>query len=132
MPSPTLPEISLFLLLVIASGVLFYRRISPVVITILKSRPDPGFALDSLSRRIRDFIWEVLCQGKVIKERPLPGIAHAFVFWGFCAFGLVTLNHFATGLGFPFLSIDSGFGRTYFYLAAFFAIAVTISIAGLT
>ena len=45
------------------------------------------------------FISEVLLQSKVIRERPLPGIAHAFVFWGFCAFALVTLNHFAQGFG---------------------------------
>jgi Fe-S oxidoreductase len=61
----------------------------------------------------------------------LPGIAHAFVFWGFCAFALVTLNHFATGIGFPFLSRDSWFGRIYFYLAAAFAVSVAVSIAGL-
>jgi hypothetical protein len=38
----------------------------------------------------------------VIRCRPLPGIAHAFVFWGFCAFALVTANHLAMGFGFPF------------------------------
>ena len=31
-----------------------------------------------------------MLQGKVIRERPLPGLAHAFVFWGFCAFALIT------------------------------------------
>ena len=45
-----------------------------------------------------DFIWEVLLQGKVISQRPLPGIAHALVFWGFCVFALVTINHFADGV----------------------------------
>jgi hypothetical protein len=41
------------------------------------------------SRRGPRFIWEVLLQGKVIRDRPLAGIAHAFVFWGFCAFALL-------------------------------------------
>jgi len=40
--------------------------------------------------RIRQFLWEVVAQGKVIGQRPLPGIAHALVFWGFCAFALAT------------------------------------------
>jgi Fe-S oxidoreductase len=61
----------------------------------------------------------------------LPGIAHAFVFWGFCAFALITLNHFATGLGHPFLLHNCWFGRFYFYFAAAFAVCVAVSIAGL-
>ena len=38
------------------------------------------------------FVSEVLLQAKVIRDRPLAGIAHAFVFWGFCAFALITLD----------------------------------------
>ena len=48
------------------------------------------FSLHPLGRRVWDFFWEVLCQAKVIKQRPAPGIAHAFVFWGFLAFALVS------------------------------------------
>ncbi len=72
-----------------------------------------------------------LCQSKVIRQRPLPGLAHAFVFWGFCAFALVTLNHAAVGLGIGFLDPAGWFGRFYFYLAAAFAIACAAGIAGL-
>ena len=36
----------------------------------------------------------------------LAGIAHAFVFWGFCAFGLVTLNHLAAGFGWRFRCVS--------------------------
>ena len=61
-------------------------------------RKTPAFDLFPIGKRVWDFVWEVLFQGKVIRERPLPGLAHAFVFWGFCAFALVTLNHFAIGL----------------------------------
>ena len=52
-----------------------------------------------LGPRIRQFLWEVMLQGKVIEQRPLPGLAHAFVFWGFLAFALITLNHIAAGFG---------------------------------
>jgi len=58
------------------------------------------------------------------QQRPLPGIAHAFVFWGFCAFGLVTINHFAQAAGLHLLSRNNLFGQFYFCLAALFGIAV--------
>jgi Fe-S oxidoreductase len=131
MLSPTWPEISLFLAAVSISLFLFARRIAPVVQTILRSPKDPGFQLRPIGKRVRDFVWEVLLQGKVIKERPLPGIAHALVFWGFCAFAVVTANHFAAGLGVGSLSRDSAFGQFYFGMAALFAFAVLASILGL-
>src|SRR5262249_5432140 len=63
--------------------------------------------------------------------RPLAGIAHAFVFWGFCAFALVTLNHLATAFGGRFLDSATIFGTFYFAFAGLWAVAVAISIAGL-
>ncbi|HUX45836.1 MAG TPA: hypothetical protein VMV57_13890, partial [Terracidiphilus sp.] len=121
----------LFLSLAIASAALFWWRFSPIFRRIVRSRPDPDFHLAPVARRIRDFVWEVLCQSKVIRQRPLPGLAHAFVFWGFCAFVLVTLNHCAVGLGLGFLSPKGLFGRFYFYFAALFALACAVGIAGL-
>ena len=50
---------------------------------ILQSKRDPSFHLFPIGKRIWDFFWEVLCQAKVVRERPLPGLAHAFVFWAF-------------------------------------------------
>lgn len=87
-----------------------------------------NFALGDLARRVRVFVWEVLLQAKVIQQRPIPGLAHAFVFWGFCAFGLVTLNHFALGFGFELISPNGFFGTIYFGLAALFSVVVSISI----
>ena len=124
-------EIILELLLVVASMSLFAWRIRHVARDVFKAKREPGYKIGSIGRRVCDFVWEVLLQGKVIRERPLPGIAHAFVFWGFCAFALVTLNHFAAGFGFPFLSRDGAFGRFYIGLAAVFAVAVAVSIMGL-
>ncbi|HKF45875.1 MAG TPA: (Fe-S)-binding protein [Terracidiphilus sp.] len=121
----------LLLVLVIASAAAFWRRFGPVARRILASRKDPDFHLDHVGRRVWDFFWEVICQAKVIEQRPLPGLAHAFVFWGFCAFALVTLNHFATGFGLGFLDPAGWFGRFYFYLAAAFALACAVGIAGL-
>ena len=83
-----------------------------------------------LGKRIWDFIWEVLLQGKVIRQRPLPGLAHAFVFRGFCVFALVTVNPVACGFNVAFLARESGLGRVYFAIATIFAVFV-VSIAGL-
>jgi len=117
--------------LIVTSAALFWKRFGIVLHKILESRKDPLFRLSPIARRIWDFVWEVLCQVKVIQQRPLPGLAHAFVFWSFLAFALVTLNHVATGFGIGFLSPAGAFGRLYFWFAAAFAIACAVSIAGL-
>ncbi len=124
-------EIVLLLVLIAASATLFFLRFAPILRNILTARKDLGWSLRPIARRIRDFLWEVLCQAKVIRERPLPGIAHAFVFWGFLAFALVSLNHLASGLNLGFLSPDSWIGPLYFFFAAAWALLVAISIAGL-
>jgi Fe-S oxidoreductase len=117
--------------LIVASGWLFWARFGVIARRILAARKDADFHLFPLGRRCWDFFWEVLCQAKVIRERPLPGLAHAFVFWSFLAFALVTTNHVATGFGAGFLDPRGFFGRFYFVLAAIFALACAVSIAGL-
>ncbi len=119
----------LLLALILLSLSLFVVRFRKVAERIKSARPDGDFKIGSLGHRIWKFFWEVLCQGKVIRERPLPGAAHAFVFWGFCAFALVTLNHIAAGFGFPFLDRHGLFGGVYFWFAFAFAALCAISIA---
>jgi len=120
-----------FAVLAASSAALFWQRFRPILNKILQAKKDADFHLAPVGRRVREFVWQVLCQAKVIRQRPLPGLAHAFVFWGFCAFALVTLNHCAVGLGFGFLDPAGGFGRFYFYFAAAFALACAVGIAGL-
>jgi Fe-S oxidoreductase len=72
-----------------------------------------------------------MCQAKVIRERPLAGVAHALVFWAFCAFALVTLNHCATTFGLGFLDPAGRVGGLYFDFAALFAAACAVGIFGL-
>jgi Fe-S oxidoreductase len=117
--------------MIAASAAWFWQRLSAVLNIIRRSRPTTDFDVNPIGPRLRQFLWEVAAQGKVIWQRPLPGLAHAFVFWGFCAFALITINHVATGFGFPFLSPRSGFGHFYFGFVAVWAVAVAISIAGL-
>jgi Fe-S oxidoreductase len=130
-PQLSWPESGLFLILLAASLYGFWLRFGKVWRTVRGSKKDPEFRIQPLGRRLADFIWEVLLQGKVIWQRPLPGLAHALVFWGFCVFALITLNHFAEAFGLGFLSRAGLFGAFYFDFAAVFAIAVAVSIVGL-
>ncbi len=131
MSDATWAERALLAVLLIMSLALFWGRLRRVLDVIRRSRPTPDFEVAPVGPRIRQFLWEVMLQGKVIQQRPLPGLAHAFVFWGFCAFAWITLNHLATGFGLRILSPTSGLGRFYYWFVAIWAIAVAISIVGL-
>lgn len=110
------------------SGFAFWSRFGKIAAIIQSAKKDQDFTLGDLARRARIFLWEVLFQAKVIAQRPVPGLAHALVFWGFCAFALVTVNHFALGFGVELISPSSWLGRFYFALAAVFAVAVSAGI----
>jgi Fe-S oxidoreductase len=119
------------LIAIFVSVFLFSRKFGAALRIILAAKRDADFRLRPIGPRIRKVLWEVGAQGLVIAQRPLPGLAHAFVFWGFCVFALVTLNHFAAGFGHPFLSRSDFWGSLYFFIAGLFAVAVAISITGL-
>ena len=125
-------EILAFAALLALSVSLFCYRLRRIARIILASRPEPGFHFAPVGPRIGRLVVEVLCQAKVIRHRPLVGVAHALVFWGFCAFALVTINHLLLGFGVRWLDARSGgFARGYFFVAAVFAIAAAVAIAGL-
>ena len=131
MGQPSLPESIILTLLILASLYLFWKRFGPVFQIIRAAHPEPGFTLAPIYPRVRDFVWEVMFQGKVIRDRPLPGIAHAFVFWGFLAFALVTLNHVLEGFGLWIIPPETLVGQAYFASVGIFAAVVAVSIAGL-
>jgi len=124
-------ERALLLVLLLTSIGLFWWRFRRVAAIIRKARKTPDYSVAPLGPRIRRFLWEVMLQGKVIEQRPLPGLAHAFVYWGFLAFALITLNHLATAFDARFLSPDQGFGSFYYGFVAVWAVAVAVSITGL-
>src|SRR5215471_10286124 len=110
MTDVSLVERILLLLFITASAGFFWLRLRRVLDIIRRSRATADFELAPLGPRIRNFLWEVMLQDKVIRERPAAGIAHAFVFWGFCAFALFTVNHIAAAFGGRFLSAATAFG----------------------
>ncbi len=122
--------------LIAASIGLFAWRLWPIARNVWESKKDTDLSLRPLGgpgwrRRVKRFFREVLCQAKVIRQRPLPGLAHAFVFWGFLAFALVSANHVAEGFGCGFLQYARGFGRFYVAFAAVWALLVAVAITGL-
>src|SRR5690242_16066058 len=125
------PEVLILTVLMCGSLYVFWLRFRVVVRALESAKPDKTWSLKPLGPRIGRFIWEVLLQGKVIFDRPAAGLAHAFVFWGFCAFALVTVNHLAAGFGLTLIPRDVLFAQVYFGFVAVFAVAVAVSITGL-
>src|SRR4029450_2220121 len=56
-------------------------------------------SFDNIPFRVRRFLTDVVFQVRTIRERPLAGGMHAFVFWGFVAFG-----------GYPTVGVLGGLG----------------------
>ena len=85
------------------------------------------FSLDHLNARVSRFLVDVVFQVRTIRERPAAGLAHAFVFWGFVAFGGYTLTEFVHGLGLVDLT-HTGWFHTYKLILSPFAVAVLVGI----
>jgi Fe-S oxidoreductase len=88
------------------------------------------FSLESPAFRVRRFLIDVVLQRQTIRERPGPGLAHAFVFWGFVAFGGYTVTEFLDGLGIADLTQTRWF-YAYRVVLTPFAIAVLAGIVAL-
>jgi Fe-S oxidoreductase len=117
------PERFILLLSILASAAAFffpvrkrYEIIQSMSGNLEKTEPE---------RRILRFIYEVGLQGKVILQRPLAGLMHAFVFWGFMAFGLVTLDHFCRG-GFAFPVLGHGWVHDFLRCGGVLFAAITM------
>jgi Fe-S oxidoreductase len=86
-----------------------------------------NFSLENLPFRINRFVVDVLLQIRTIRERPLAGLMHAFVFWGFVAFGGYTSVEFLRGLGIVDLT-HAGLFHAYKIALVPFASAVLLGI----
>lgn len=77
------------------------------------------------------FVKEVIFQTKVIRDRPISGLLHAFVFWGFISYIPATIHHFLL----PFTGghgyLHGGLAEAYKLFLAAMSVLVAVSIAGL-
>src|SRR5882672_6880324 len=85
------------------------------------------FSVDNLPFRINRFLVDVVLQRRTIRERPVTGLMHALVFWGFVAFGGYTTVEFLSELGIVDLT-HSGWFAAYRVVLTPFAIAVLVGI----
>lgn len=90
---------------------------------VLKGKPDSVH--EPVAKRVARFILEVLFQSKVIKDRPVAGLLHALVFWGFLAYALATINHFMLPFKMGFLVGEFG----SFYRAFVFGVSVLVLVS---
>ncbi len=114
-------EIWLFRLVVIACVAWFATQMATRA-RLLAGAPG-NFSLDRLGARVDRFVGEVIFQTRTIRERPVVGVAHLFVFWGFCAFGGFTLIEGLRGLGIVDLTHTTPF---YIYKLALVPFATAV------
>ena len=77
------------------------------------------FAVDHIGVRVQRWLADVLFQRKTIVERPVAGLAHALVFWGFIAFAGYTTVEFLYGLGMVDLTETRWFHAYRLFIAPF-------------
>jgi Fe-S oxidoreductase len=118
-------EIWAFRLLFVLFVAIFVAQIVTRLRLILRAKNN--FSLDDPAARIARFVGEVIFQSKVIAGRPIAGVAHAFVFWGFVMFAGFTTALFLRGLGIVDVTGDHWFHR-YSLAVVPFAIAVLVGI----
>ncbi len=124
-------EKALLGVLLLVSVGLTLREVLPKFRFILAGKSD-RIRTDQLGRRIARVVSEVLLQSKVIQGRPVVGMLHALVFFGFLVFAFETIDHFLEPFEVPFLAfIFGGAEPAVKVFIAFIAILVIIGIVGL-
>jgi Fe-S oxidoreductase len=123
-------ETWIFRILVLAFLAVFAAQVATRLRLFLRARNNIAIPDHETGMRLLRFVSEVVFQSRTIGERPLVGLGHLGVFWGFCAFALYTTLEFARGLGFADLT-----GAPWFHVYALilvpFALAVLVGITGL-
>jgi Fe-S oxidoreductase len=114
----------LWLLVVMSLGV-FAAQVATRV-RLIAAAPNT-FSVERLGYRLRRFLVDVVCQRQTIAGRPVAGLAHAFVFWGFVAFAGYTATEFLHGLGIADLTHSTWF-QAYRLVLAGFAVGVLAGI----
>ena len=119
----------LLILAVLASAAYFVRAVLIRLLPMREAR-ERNLGRDGAVRRLWSVFAEVVLQTRVIRERPVAGVLHALVMWGFFAFAWVSLEHFAAG----FLGLDTAEAGHSWYadFAGVWAVAVLAGILGLS
>jgi len=123
-------ETWIFRILVLGFVAAFVAQVWTRAQLVLRARNNIRIGDDETGRRLLRFVTEVVFQSRTIGERPLVGLAHLGVYWGFVAFGLYTAVEFLAGLGVADFTGSRWF-EVYAILLVPFSIAVMVGILGL-
>ena len=117
-----------FCALSLASTWLFLATVNRRLSSVLTRRWD--LELDNIAKRLWRVFVEVVLQYRVVRDRPLVGILHAAVVWGFLAFAWVSAEHLKLGL----LGLENAEPSHSWYgaFAAAWAFAVIVGMVGLS
>ena len=123
-----LPEqIILFVFIAIAS-ISFFGELYKRYVIVMNGTGK--FEFTNLPVRLKRVLLEFILQKKVISQRFWPGLMHAFVFWGFMFFSIITIDHFL--IGFNIHLFSNSFKHTYAnFIGIPWAIFVLIGIISL-
>ncbi len=118
------------LLLATVAGVAYFLKIVSTRLGGLRAAKERNLPFDNIPKRLWVVFCEVMLQTRVVRERPLAGILHALVMWGFFAFAWVSIQHFRHG--FAGLDHAAPDASLYGWFAALWAAAVLVGILGLS
>ena len=118
----------IFVWIAAVSTALFFRTVHRRLFSVFPKHGD--LPHDHLPKRLWRVFVEVVLQYRVVRDRPLVGILHAFVLWGFFAFAWVSAKHMLLGLR----GLDKATGEHTWYGAfvAVWAVAVLVGMVGLS
>ncbi len=119
-----------FRLVVAAFGTAFAWQVAMRARLFLKAKGSLRLRDDETGVRLLRVLTDVVFQSKTIREKPLVGLAHTAVFWGFVAFAVYTAVQFLHGLGIADLTGERWFA-TYGMVLVPFAVACLAGITGL-
>ncbi len=121
-------ERATFIVISITSVWLFFKTVNRRLFSKFPKHGD--LPHDHILKRLWRVFVEVILQYRVVRERPVVGILHAAVLWGFFAFVWVSANHMLLGLR----GLDKATGERTWYGAfvAVWAVAVLVGMIGLS
>ncbi|MFA4985814.1 MAG: heterodisulfide reductase-related iron-sulfur binding cluster [Candidatus Brocadiia bacterium] len=91
----------------------------------------PSDRFGDYCKRLGIFLKRVIAQYYLFRK-PIPGMFHALVFWGFCAFAVASLNHIVEGYGGLEATIFPGIMKNYYFaFLDIVALLTLVSILGL-
>jgi len=119
---------AIFVAICLVSIWIFLKIVKRRLLAVLPAHGD--LPHDHIPKRLWRVFIEVLLQYRVVRDRPIAGMLHAFVLWGFLAFAWVSARHMLLGL--RGLSKATEARNWYSAFVAVWAVAVLVAIIGLS